>query len=65
MQAGVAKAESRVNVSHEIKIQLRWQVLPDFYFHLRGVDRNRRGSTGRASGRSQVAELWMEFGFQS
>ena len=29
-QTGLAKAKSRVNISHEIKIQLRWQVLPDF-----------------------------------
>ena len=53
------------NISHEIKIQLRRQVLPDYYFHLRGFDWNRRRSTGRAFDRFQVAELWMECGFQS
>jgi hypothetical protein len=72
-QTGLAKAKSRVNISHEIKIQLRWQVLPDFYFHLRGFDWNRcrwsgwalGRSTGWAFGRCQNAELRMECGFQS
>jgi hypothetical protein len=32
---------------------------------LRGFDWNRRRSTGRAFDRFQVAELWMECGFQS
>ena len=56
---------------YETKILLYLQVLPDFYLHLRGFDwnrrrwtGNRRRSTGWAFAHSQVAELWMEFGFQ-
>jgi hypothetical protein len=56
---------SSVAWSHEIKIHLCWQVLPDPYFHLRGFDWNRCRSTGRAFGGPQNAEFWMEFGFQS
>jgi hypothetical protein len=44
---------------------LHQQNLPHRSLCLRGVDWNRRRSTGRAFDRFQVAELWMECGFQS
>ena len=70
-ETGLAKAKSRVNISHEIKIQLRWQFLPDFYFHLRGFDWNRCRwsgwalglSTGWASTHSRTANFGWNVGF--
>ena len=60
----LAKAKSRVTISHEIKKQVR-NLLLNRRFDFGAFNWDRSGPTGWASGRSEVRELWMEFGFQS
>jgi hypothetical protein len=61
----VTPGEFVLQLTYDDVNSLHQQNLPHRSLCLRGIDWNRRRSTGRAFDRFQVAELWMECGFQS